>query len=582
MMASKTARAPLELFAAAVALLIPIAFTSGLDANAWAARSIILLFVVAVGLPLLVQQARGPEPFAARCALAFVLVGVVSSVSSQNRTTAVFGLYNQGTGLLFMATLAAAWAIGRSISPDAPRLVGSALLAGALVNVTIAVIAPLVTLPQSLANDVFDSAGRSQALAGNPVHLAALAVLGLALVVPRFAASPFRWAIPVAAIAAAAELSGTRLALLVMLAIVVWALRRHGVAVAAALAVLLIVGLAFGATTDRAGGGSATQRATGLEDWRTRPATWLSARHSVAEHPLLGVGPGQFRTATSPYRPVSVALTDGPDSLFTDAHDLLVEYTVTTGFLGVAALTLWMIAAIRPARGWLLVGALGILAIGLFEPQSVVDTPLLFLALGAAAVSDHSPPRPPSGRLWWAVTAALVAAALAASAVFGVAELDLARAQQNLQVAPAKQADALLPAWPRAASLLAQAYLFQGIVDRNDRGDYRQSREWRVTAIERDDTDPSLWNDLALFDQSQGRSGDAGDEYRMALRLNPTSAAAFDGLSELAEAACDRNQAAMWHQRFLDVSPSPPAGPGGAGSDALPPAPKKCSSSGTT
>ena len=575
--AARVARRPLDLFAALVALLLPIALTSGLDAKAWAARSIILLFVLAVGLPLLVQQARGPAPLAARCAIAFLLVGVASTVLSQNRTTAVFGLYNQGTGLLFMGSLAAAWAIGRAITPEARPLVEWGLIAGALVNAAIAVIASRVTLPQSLASDVFDPTGRSQSLAGNPVHLAALAVLGVALVVPRLALSPWRWAIPVAAMAAAVELSGTRLALVVMVGIVVWAVRRHGVRVAAIVALLMIAGLSFGATIDRSSAGSATQRATGLEDWRTRPETWVSARHAIAEHPLLGVGPGQFRTATSPFRPTSVALSEGPDMLFTDAHNLFVEYATTTGLLGVGALALWLGVAIRPARGWLLVGALGILAIAMFEPQSVVDTPLLFLSLGAAAVTDGSKALPPGGRLWWAITAAGLVVVLAASAVFGIAEVDLARGQQSLQVGMVEQANSLLPAWPRAAQLISQAYLFRAITDGNNQADYRLSRQWLLAAVHRDDTDPGLWDNLAQFDQSQGHATDARNEYLTALRLNPTSALAFAGLAELAEATCNFSQSETWQQQLLRVAPAMP----GVGAFRLTP-PKSCPASGTS
>ncbi|HEX3541915.1 MAG TPA: O-antigen ligase family protein [Acidimicrobiales bacterium] len=566
-MTRETTRSPLELFAAAIAVLLPVAYTPGLEGQAWTARSALLLLVVAVGLPVLWRQARGQQPLAARAAIAFLLVGAASALLSPNPTTAVFGLYNQGTGLLFMASLSSAWAIGSCVSLESRPLIERALIVGVVINAVVAVVACLLPPASSAASNWFDPSGRVQALAGNPVHLAALAVLGLALIVPRFATSAVRWALPVAALAAAVELSGTRLALLVMLGMVMWAGRRHGVRAAATLGVVVILGLAAGSAIVPSANSGATQRATSTQDWKTRPATWLSARHSIAAHPLLGIGPGQFRTATSPYRPVSVALAEGSDKLFTDAHNLFVEYLTTTGILGLAALAVWLVAAIRPARGWLLVGAVGVLAIHLAEPQSVITTPLMFLALGAAAgrrrpAAVPALSSPPDRALRAAVPAGLVALAVAAAAVFLVAEFDLAQGQLDLRASPVQQANRLLPAWPRPASLLARVRLFEGITGHRNGPQYQESRAWRVVAIHRDDTDPALWSDLAEYDASRGRNRDAAAEFLQALRLNPTSARAMDGLGRLAQAACDPSQAALWHARSVRVAPLPAAAPG--------------------
>jgi O-antigen ligase len=550
-------RSPIELFAAATALLIPIAYSAGLEAEAWSARAAILLVVSAVGLPLLWRQARGEKPLAARAAVAFLLVGLVSAILSHNHTTAFFGLYNQGTGLLFMAGLAAAWAIGRSIRPDARPLVERALIIGVLVNVGVALVASIVDL-SSLSANFFDESGRSSALAGNPVHLGALAVLGLALFVPRFASSPSRWAIPVLVTAASLQLSGTRVALAVTVAIVLWAVRRHGLRIGAALALFVLLGLAAGGAIGPSGV-SATGRAAapassgGLAG---RPATWLSARHAFAQRPLLGVGPGQFRTATSPYRPITVARQEGPDKLFTDAHNLFVEYATTTGAIGVTALLVWLVAATRRTGGCLLAGALGLFVIHLVEPQSVVTTPIAFLALGASA--SYGVVRPPRDRraLDWIIPTCCIAVAVSLAGLFLLGEFDLRQATLDLRLAPVRQADSILPAWPRAATLQARVWLYAGIVGRDNQADYRQSRSWRQVAIQRDNTDPALWNDLAELDEGNGLGDAATAEYLTALRFNPTSARAMNGLSRLAQRRCDVDQQRFWHQRSLAVSPA--------------------------
>ncbi len=554
-MTSRVAPSPLELFAAAVALLLPIAYASGIEAETWSGRAAILLVVIGVGLPLLVAQARGPRPLAARSALAFILIGCASAALSHNHTTAVFGLWDQGTGLLFMASLAAAWAIGRAIRPEARSLVERALIVGVLINVAVAILSMVVDLPPSLALNVVEE-GRASGLAGNAVFLAALAVLGLALVVPRFAAAPLPWSVAVVAIAAAAQLSGTRLALVVMLGVVVWAGRRIGLRTAVTIGLLLVLGLAIG-TAIGPSGTSATARTTGSEsgDLATRPQVWWSARHSIAQHPLLGVGPGQFSTATSRYRSASVARVDGPDSLFTDAHNILVEYATTTGLLGLAALVVWLVAAVRQGWGWLLVGALGVLAIHFFEPQSVVATPLLFLALGASAADGTVLPVPKQRVVQWVFRGSCVVVSLVLAAALLIGEFELKQGQLDLRLSPAEQANGILPAWPRTASLLAQVWLFKGIVGRNDTADYRQSRTWRLVALHRDGADPSLWDDLAELDASNKAYNEASDEFMSALRLNPTSARSMIGLSNLAAAKCDAAQEAYWYHRAIEVSP---------------------------
>ncbi len=538
--------------------MLPITFVSGLDANTWSPRAAILLVVAAVGLPVLLSQTRQQQSLAARAAMAFVAVGAASAVFSQNHTTAVFGLYNQGTGLLFMAALAGAWAIGRTLRPEARPLLERALLIGVFINIAMALLASVVDL-NGFGLNLVDAGGRASGLTGNPIHLAALAILGVALSVPRLAASPVTWAPPMAAAAMAAQLSGTRGALVIMAGIAVWAGRRHGLRIAALLALLLFLGLAAGTAIGTSSTSSATSRAGNLGDWKTRPVSWLSARHSVIQHPLLGVGPGQFRTATSPYRPVSVGLAEGPERLATDAHNIFVEYATTTGLLGLGALLVWLIAAARSARGWLLVGAIGVFAIHLFEPQSVVTTPLAFLALGASSSFGAIRDRPSRTARQLVLPLCCIGVAMVAGSVLLFGELEMHQAELDLRTPPAQRANSILPAWPSTASMLARVWLFHGITNGHNPADYQVSRSWRLTAVQRDNTDPALWNDLAELDESIGRRQDARAEYASALRLNPTSVRAMNGLARSAHSRCDTTQEQYWRQQARRFAPVGPA-----------------------
>jgi hypothetical protein len=148
--------------------------------------------------------------------------------------------------------------------------------------------------------------------------------------------------------------------------------------------------------------------------------------------------------------------------------------------------------------------------------------------------------------------------------VFFVGEFELRQAQLDLLLAPARQANHLLPAWPATATILARVWLLDAIVGRNE-ADYRLARSWRVAALHRDDTDPGLWNDLAEFDEGRGLTDDASVEYESALRFNPTSVLAMDGLARLAWVRCDVDQERYWTQRALRVAPpaalSPPSVP---------------------
>jgi lipopolysaccharide/colanic/teichoic acid biosynthesis glycosyltransferase len=75
--------------------------------------------------------------------------------------------------------------------------------------------------------------------------------------------------------------------------------------------------------------------------------------------------------------------------------------------------------------------------------------------------------------------------------------------------------------------------------------------------MNRDDTDPTLWNGLAELDESIGLTHNAMVEFLSALRLNPTSTRAMDGLARLARARCDVGQDLYWTHRSRQVSPPP-------------------------
>lgn len=534
---------PLGLFAAAVAFLLPVAFSPLVRAHFWAPKAALVLLVAGVGVPLLVRHAvdgtRGARP-----AAAFLLVSAVATAFSPEPTAALVGLFGWGTGWLFIAALTGAWAIGTSLDERERGILVGALLTGFAVNAAVAVLQVVFDLGRfgvPLRDD------RAPGLLGNSVHLGALALAAFALVAARFRPRPTDVGLVVAA-AVALQLSGSRFPLVGLALVTVTAAVRLGLRRTAPLVLALALGLAtaplLSDAEDTAGTGSERlAQEPGGAGVRARLLTWSSARHAVADRPVLGAGPGRFRAATSRYRTFALARAEGPDRLFTDAHNLVVEYVTTTGLLGLATLAIWVAVATRAATGPLRWFALALLAMHLVQPQSVGTTPLAFLALGAAG------PRGPCRARAVALPGLAVAAAAAVAAgalLLGTFRLEQARLDFDL--ADAKTAQRVIGFWPEPWQIAARIHVVAPGGER--RAGYEQAIRSLSQAVRRDPTDPQRWSDLASAEASLlQRFADARRHYRVALRYNPWSFRALAGAAQASLALDQPEQAVAPAQR---------------------------------
>ena len=375
----------------------------------WAPEAAVALVVGVAGLPLLVARAIGrggarrtsSEVWAARLAVGFVLAGVVSAALATSPTLATLGLYQHGTGWVFMALLAGWWALGTGFGPTDRHRLETALVAGALVNASLAILQQLFGLS---AIGLEGLGGQPDGFLGNPVFLGGLLAGSLVLLAPRFGAEPRRWWLPVALVGLGLGVDGERLPALLALVVVVWLAtaafwaqrrdpssgRRRSIlslefAGLTAGAVLLGSGLA----KLRGGLGvvAHTASSSSQETFGQRFHAWIAAAHAFAAHPILGSGPGQFRAATSAYFSAADVRADGSVlGTFPDAHNLIVEYATTTGIIGLGLLVAWVVFSVRGRSGPLLGFAAVIGALELAEPLNVVITPLAFIALGGAAL----------------------------------------------------------------------------------------------------------------------------------------------------------------------------------------------------
>ncbi len=507
----------------------------------WSPKATVALVMIGPGLVALVVAAFARDR-AAVAGLAFLGVAGLATVLSPSPLLAVTGLYNDGTGLLFLGAVVGAWALGRRLGPASRDLLVYALLGAAVVN------AVMVWLQMSsfFTNDLFALVDdRGLGLLGNPVHATAFLVGAAALAVERLPhraappatastarepVGPLALTLLLAVFASAVQLTGGRIGIVLLALVAVRALVRTGLRRGAVVVVAFALGVGCAAVVFPSGTGAAGRLAdSGSSTFGGRVDRWRTAVPAVGDRPVLGIGPGLYRRATSVHDTAAAARAFGADSLYRDAHDVFVETVVTTGILGLVALVLWLLLAARGAHGALAWFAVFAGVSLLFQPSFVGLTPVIALALGAAAARRAHP----FGKA--GVTAAVVLAVIGAT--FGGlllrGDIVLGRAARSVDTAQARRAVRLVPLWPEPAFVLLRAEA----TDAHRTGD---SVHWRRAiaaardATRRDPSEPSGWNALGELELAHGGVDAAERAFVTARHWNPYSVAALAGLASIA------------------------------------------------
>ena len=162
-----------------------------------------------------------------------------------------------------------------------------------------------------------------------------------------------------------------------------------------------------------------------------RFTVWRVMVDAAVDRPALGWGPGSANSAYLATASPSQVGETGRE--WADAHNLVIETSVTSGVLGLAAF-LWLtvllaVRALRTGRdrAWAFGAAAGLAAYSLVEPIGLVLTPLLFLFTGVAAGNDDPAPAratPVRGPLAWGVAAALALATIVSVQMLSAASLE--------------------------------------------------------------------------------------------------------------------------------------------------------------
>ncbi|HMD46718.1 MAG TPA: O-antigen ligase family protein [Acidimicrobiales bacterium] len=569
--------------------LLATAVIPELETTTLPVKVAVLIVLGAAGLPMLAARAVGrsarrsaSETWAARASVAFVAVSALAMALSLRPVLSAVGLYQQFDGWLFIVALAGCWALGTALNDVDRHLLESSIIAAAVVNAVMAIFEEFfdvsrIGLPQAYPSIV--------GLLGNPVFLCALLAGSLALLGTRFRQVPRQWWLPVALIGVGLGLGAERLGLVLAVVVAgfeVWdgfgapGTGRVGPAVRAqqhralGFAGLVIGGLLVGSLIGRlraATGGALSHLAssTAQGTYGQRFGAWASALHAIAHRPLIGYGPGQFRSATSAYYSYAAWRIE-PGSQFSDAHNIFLQYATTTGLLGLAALVVWLVFAFGHRRGRLVGFALILLVSELVEPVNAVITPLAFMALGAAALSmrDGAPPpgtRAPRWAGWTAVVCAALAAVPAVALVVGDAALNRSAAQFSVAqdqdaLVSAGTANTLLSPWPEPATRLSLIHQYLALGHHHAQA--ADAIGWAKVALARDPTYSFLITNVANSEALSGHLNEASATARRALVPSPFWYPAMNILGTIAFVQHHDQLGRYWLRRSLHADPNQP------------------------
>ena len=514
------------------AVLLCIAFAPVFVVAPYSPRVVILVGFLPLGVAALVSLCRRRDR-AALAAAAFVVVATISALVSANPRISLVGQMGKEASAVLLLAFIGWWAIGRHLGQRGRELLPYALLIGLGLNAVVAVLQ--VAIHNTSSSFGVADGGRAPGLTANPVQLGALMAAGVAIS-GTFALSRsgrwIAWMVAVAGFSAAANLSGTRVAIVsIAVLLVAWLIihRSWRVVVAGGAAVAgVLVSDVFRRTA------TTTSR---LTDGFDRQGAWLYGLRSFLSRPLLGFGPGGFRGAIQHRYSaafVRTAAFDDRRSAWFDAHNVAIEYLVATGIIGLCLLCVFVWFSAR-ARGPLMAAFVAIAITWSLQPMSVSTAPIALLALGAAApaaiiaADDRVRHRRPVIAI-----AGVIGVVLAVS--YAAIDLRLQAAVDSGSATRIESAAGWFPSDAAVADIVASgwanAYLFE-------HADKQHLLFWAHQVVEREPDRPYWWAKYASTQVSFGDDVGARASLDTALTLEPWSPTAWPLMLELAKRTND-------------------------------------------
>ncbi len=522
-----TGRAPdrgLEAVVVALAAALTVAFVPWLFIPSYTPRLALVVVLGAVGAVGVVRRAVDGDS-AARVAAALCAWIVLSASLSGQAIVSLLGVFGRESSALILAGSVLGWGAAREIGSAGRERFERLLLWGLLANAFVG-LAQVVFNIESGSFQLYG--GRATGLLVSHVAFGACMAGGAALVAARPGSHRDRRALALIALfAAMANLSGSRLALLVgfLATAGVFVTRRpRRDAVAPVLTYVMGAGLSVLAATFVLGGESATERAATAGS-AGRLEAWGYGLRATLDRPLLGWGPGRFRAAVQGRFSAEFTGTHAGNELtqiWWDAHNIVVNTAATLGVVGLALAVVFGFLVVRRARGPLAWFA-GIVATSwLLQPAGLATLPLVLFSLGAASIR---PACPLSSDDSVASESTARAEATRLALLFGVA-LSLLVVLADVQVKAAvesRSADSLAAAadrvpWdPVVADLAAEAQVAYG----SGPGAIEAAILWEQAAIDREPDRPYYRNRLAQLQLAAGQTATARRTLDSALALQP-------------------------------------------------------------
>lgn len=170
----------------------------------------------------------------------------------------------------------------------------------------------------------------------------------------------------------------------------------------------LAVGAGWLTPPDRAAVTAVERLFSGVQSVTDRIGLWGAAWSIAMEHPVFGIGWGAFASRYFDF--ISTEGSVAPLGIFNNAHNVLLQFFVETGIIGVTLLVtplvfflVRLLQCARDTRQWWLLGTIGVLAI-----HSMLEYPLWYayflgiaaLLLGVAPVSGFVPQLAKLGRIF--------------------------------------------------------------------------------------------------------------------------------------------------------------------------------------
>jgi hypothetical protein len=534
------------------------------------------VFAVALGPGLVVlgSLVRRRDP-GARWLAAFVGWALLCAVLSVSPRLSLIGTYGSDVGWIYLAGYAAAWALGRRMSPQGARLLPAVLLTGLGLNVVVAILEAAFEPTGMLA--VTD--GRVLGLMSNTLFLAGMLAGGLVLIGSLSGAHPRRGLL-LAALAVpfttAINLTGSRAALvggtgLALVAAAVGRRSRGGTTLDLGRAVLVLVAaIALGfvlslPVQSDASGASRVGDVSSASGYGSRLTMWGAGVQATAERPVFGWGPGRFREATSKRVTATFARSETPNRLFYDAHNVAVEQLVTTGIVGLVLFGGFVVTVFRRARGPLVWFAGGVALTWLLNPLSVCTAPVALVALGAAW--SQAPPRarsssPRRTAVARGVGAGLALVGLLAGGALVWADVLIQQGSAPTDLAKLRSAARLRPGDPVLQGAVADAAVQQASIIPSP-ANKRAALDAVDDLVRREPSRPTWWvrRGYARGTFGPGDRDDlaraAHEDFLRAYELDPWSLEALTGLYQVAVAQHDDEAVQRWSDRICQISDCP-------------------------